>query len=570
MAPQAGYVTDKGSDGSSSMEHMSLEAMLEMKREIDQKLHAMGCGQEQRQQTSKVASANRNCFTQQLQAPINEDEATKTEARAIKQKGQLYRVVFHRPVAVRTSPSLDSAFFRGIAPGTELRLFEWDSTRRWRRATFLCAKEALEEQIDDNSYCPLIQQALGPSTRARRRMEGGDAPGSLQSVCDEKDGWVLIEHPQLGQLLEALPDSKQETSKLASRRHVQRNDEAGEQDWGHLTPMRDGMHWVESEEAKVEGHARHNEDFEEERRILDSVEDRPGFREPALMRAVRAGSYEVARNLLNRGADVNLADAIGETAMVKAISSGRIDIVGLLLSRGADLDSAAPGGIVAVLRMTEDVRISALLKSWQGFRTSVRDLEAAVEQLDKRDTPFVAPRLGIKLNVSVEPESAEIRKNASEPRKERHDLADMGERKSSQIAPQSISGPTSPGEDKYLQSIGSANNNAAGMTSRAQVLQAPRGRAPGVRYRVVYKKVAVRELPDKSAKNLGAKRQDDIVEMFEWDESKSWRKIKIWLQECSESGQLREVEGWMLLHSQELGALLEEVVLESDDDEGAG
>merc|ERR1712060_522918 len=77
-------------------------------------------------------------------------------------------------------------------------------------------------------------------------------------------------------------------------------------------------------------------------------------------------------------------------------------------------------------------------------------------------------------------------------------------------------------------------------------------------YRVVYKMVAVREHPDTNAPSIRAKKRDEIVEMFEWDSTKAWRRVRV--QTTQEgSSELVEQNGWMLIHSEKVGALLEEI-----------
>jgi len=80
-------------------------------------------------------------------------------------------------------------------------------------------------------------------------------------------------------------------------------------------------------------------------------------------------------------------------------------------------------------------------------------------------------------------------------------------------------------------------------------------------YRVVYKTVNVRKSPVASAETIGKMTLGQTVEMFDWDETCSWRKVHV-------SGQ----EGWMLLRSDKVGILLEEIPLEAleEEEEDAG
>eukprot|EP00913_Durusdinium_trenchii_P012105 g11368.t1 len=82
----------------------------------------------------------------------------------------------------------------------------------------------------------------------------------------------------------------------------------------------------------------------------------------------------------------------------------------------------------------------------------------------------------------------------------------------------------------------------------------------GTRYRVIYKKVAVRRWPDTKAEAIRQLPQGELVEMYDWDETHAWRRIRILAIRD-------EVDGWMLLESPQVGRLLEEVVEEGEDND---
>lgn len=67
----------------------------------------------------------------------------------------------------------------------------------------------------------------------------------------------------------------------------------------------------------------------------------------ALMSAVFNGQADVARALIERGADVN-ASARGFTALRLAVEKGNKDMISLLLSKGADPALRPPGGSSAI------------------------------------------------------------------------------------------------------------------------------------------------------------------------------------------------------------------------------
>ncbi|MDE1976010.1 MAG: ankyrin repeat domain-containing protein [Elusimicrobia bacterium] len=60
-----------------------------------------------------------------------------------------------------------------------------------------------------------------------------------------------------------------------------------------------------------------------------------------LMRAARAGRADEVRTLLNRGADVNAANAEGSTALVFAAQAGSLPVIKLLLAAGAPASGSA-------------------------------------------------------------------------------------------------------------------------------------------------------------------------------------------------------------------------------------
>ena len=61
--------------------------------------------------------------------------------------------------------------------------------------------------------------------------------------------------------------------------------------------------------------------------------------ETALARAAKEGHIEIARLLLDRGADVNDSHSAGETALSEAAKAGQTELVRLLISRGADVNA---------------------------------------------------------------------------------------------------------------------------------------------------------------------------------------------------------------------------------------
>lgn len=71
--------------------------------------------------------------------------------------------------------------------------------------------------------------------------------------------------------------------------------------------------------------------------------------ERALAAAANEGHLEVARLLIDAGADVDLDDGSGETALVNAARAGHLDILRLLIDAGADLNAAGMYGLNGIM-----------------------------------------------------------------------------------------------------------------------------------------------------------------------------------------------------------------------------
>jgi hypothetical protein len=66
--------------------------------------------------------------------------------------------------------------------------------------------------------------------------------------------------------------------------------------------------------------------------------------QPCLMVAVQNGHLEIARLLLDAGADINRWDGVGESALTAAVYTGNRPTAEMLLDRGADLERMGMGG----------------------------------------------------------------------------------------------------------------------------------------------------------------------------------------------------------------------------------
>lgn len=71
-----------------------------------------------------------------------------------------------------------------------------------------------------------------------------------------------------------------------------------------------------------------------------SAEDRAGF----LVHAARSGAIDELRKYLAAGTDINAFDTLDQTALIAAIDHHHLDIVRLLLDRGADVRLADHAG----------------------------------------------------------------------------------------------------------------------------------------------------------------------------------------------------------------------------------
>lgn len=572
------------SDQDAAAEDMSLDEMLRIQRNLEEQIRQMGGVTTEQSPHPPKQQSRGGRFTSRLQnlqssqaTPEHTLEATKARPSRI-DVGQPYEVIFKKPVAVRTGPDLNAPFFRSLAPGSRVELFEWDTSRRWRRITLSTVAEShsdrkrtLESDADLPDY---LQAALGPSTR-RTAQEKDESSGGKTL---EQDGWVLIAHPELGQLLQAVQLADESETRMDREGRVGVDAEtsaaqsatvppsvrsaaqsatvspsmqstmaqldfdakakAFDMAWGNMPFVPSTQNVARKQQAPVPFvNANFSKETQEELQVLESVEEKPGLQEPTVMRATRAGNYEVVKSILGRSADANAADALGETALMEASAAGRTDLVALLLLHGADLARAVPGGHEVALAMAVDEPTKALLASWHGLRAEKRHLQAALHCLQEQDALRVSKRLGIIASTSEPPL-------------------------------ESIQSDGYAGDDGFAEAAQVADTGMQQSSSSTALV-------PGVRYKVVYKKVTVRQHPNKDSKSLGSKRLGDIVIAFEWDETRSWRRVKIDLAVAAGTETQMDTDGWMLVHSTDVGPLLEECndSPDSDDDdadEGAG
>jgi ankyrin repeat protein len=74
----------------------------------------------------------------------------------------------------------------------------------------------------------------------------------------------------------------------------------------------------------------------------------------ALCRAARYGNTEMARLLIENGADVNRKDKSGSVPLIKAAYRGHIETVQLLIGKGADLEIRGSTGATALISASQN------------------------------------------------------------------------------------------------------------------------------------------------------------------------------------------------------------------------
>jgi len=391
-------------------------------------------------------------------------------------KGQMYEVVFRPKVAIRIAPACDAEVIRTAYLGSKIRLFEWDSTRMWRRCSVNRSVDPDEDEIDTAA-------------------EGGRRRSAIK-ICD---GWIMVEHPFHGVLLQAVPALV-----------IDLNDAETSSGEACLSSP-------DSTEAAAE------EDLERRRRmevfaeVLSSVDELPG--EPRLKRAVRAGNYEVVRQILNDVDGMYCSplneDKQGASALHEAAAACRLDFVGLLLLCRANpghrnKEHLTPGDVAG-----DDLTRTVLAK-WEGLRVDMKLLRLAVSQVHEKDKVRIANKLGVVAEDSVE---ACVAVHHQEP------------------VTQDRDGHIEPPEVQPLQET--------------------------TKYVVVYKMVAVRKFPKLNAPTIRAKRRGDVVDLHEWDDARRFRRTRVEVA-CEDAdiggdASMVEVDGWMLIHSDQCGLLLREL-----------
>lgn len=109
-----------------------------------------------------------------------------------------------------------------------------------------------------------------------------------------------------------------------------------------------------------------------------------GSRITPLMEAAKSGQEEIARYLLQQGADVNARDILGESALIYAIEAGNVKIVQMLIDKGADVNMRTKLGVTPLVRAATLGRrkIVEILLS-HGADIEAKNLDGKVTPLSK-------------------------------------------------------------------------------------------------------------------------------------------------------------------------------------------
>ena len=96
-----------------------------------------------------------------------------------------------------------------------------------------------------------------------------------------------------------------------------------------------------------------------------------------LEKAAELGQVQVARLLIERGADVNFQEDTGDTALMSAVEEGHLEMVDLLLDAGADMAALGGWGAGSALHTAarnQNVEMVKLLLDW-GADPNIEDMD---------------------------------------------------------------------------------------------------------------------------------------------------------------------------------------------------
>mmetsp|Transcript_10274 Transcript_10274/g.16791 ORF Transcript_10274/g.16791 Transcript_10274/m.16791 type:complete len:801 (+) Transcript_10274:69-2471(+) len=500
---------------------------------------------------------------------------------------QVYKVVFKPRIPVRTSPSTAAPAMRALQHGAKVRCFEWDATSSWRRVTM------------------------------PRQIEADSDP----HICrlQESDGWVLVNHPSQGPLLEVVAEETSQPEESVGNLNGNSNREQPQDNCNieqEVTECASNVNPVVAmalaalKESKGDlgyGILKHTQPIPpnntlvpQHLELISSVERKPG--EPLIMQATRSGHLTVVESLLKSFANPNAVDAFGETSLFEAAASAHTDIVARLLICKVDSNHVNQDGMTA-LAITTDSPTRALMMRFKGetaddamFRRAFQKLadidQKRLMQLLKISDPLDAP---FETNEFVEEKKPETSQSppieplatcGNESKESGALLFDLhkhsgkasGDQLIDTILSQEARKIDEPAVDlsrvdQILASkVSSANEVSIGPQAAEEELDidergVPRRTEVPTYYKVAYKMVAVRKFPNTKAPQIRAKMIGDVVEMFEWDHTRLWRRVvTTMVDEENGDGKLIPTDGWMLTYSQKLGPLLQQIPKEELND----
>jgi len=533
--------------------------------------------------------------------------------------GQLYEVVFRPMVAVRARPTIDSRCLRALKYGMTVQLYEWDSTRKWRRISMYKIAEVDAVVYHDDVY---------------------------ENEWEVSDGWVLIQHPMKGPLLKAVtteaaynnewenayphhlpklgatvaplaeagaevivgeaaaappdggaspplrPPQKQESEEAEEEERVGTSAAQSGSSWGGTsTAVAAANGTADALTAAVDDKSASRLPDDQQRDARDrmlaalevttlaSVDDRSHLGEPKIMRATRTGNCEVVRNILMCKADANAVDAMGWTALFEAVSAGFADVAALLLDHGADPGYIGKDGTTAMM-LAEDSAIQSLLKTSSDsglVEASPRLLPEVSSPPSASSSPAEVPSAAAALvaaggfgascggsgdtTTPAAKEAAPFEENEGAAA-----LAAAVATVATPAMPKSADVPTALAPAGAEEEIVEFNEDGIPVRIETPTM-----------YLVVFKMVAVRRYPNATAPSLRGKKAGELVEMYEWDHTRRWRRVRAEAPSLDEediasdgSAPLKEVDGWMLIKSDKLGPLLQPVASDDSDVDEAG
>lgn len=227
--------------------------------------------------------------------------------------------------------------------------------------------------------------------------------------------------------------------------------------------------------------------------------------------AAREDLSQDLQRFLDEGSEANVYDVSGRTALMLAAEQGHLDCCVLLVEGGADptlKSRGAPRGKTAV-ELADSVQTKSLLKAICGYKEfEMRQFDKAVQQL--------------------RPENAETAERLFE------------------AAMRAVyQGAFLVEGQEHAAPLPKALPAAAEPLAAAE---APRPR--GVLHEVAYNAVWIRREPDVNAAKISVKKEGELVEVFDVDETGDWAHVE------HEVYAGHFVPGWMMLRHEKLGELL--------------